>query len=176
MSKSDGVHDILGDIARGNLESLEALLEKAELKEKEAMGKVLRREKRSRDGDLGVERTYFYQISHSPLQYIRNAYCIYISPLFLVYSLTIFTSSLKQSSYVTLEPNAGGAGAWEGPSWRWNGDGEGAFCVSSSQSFMMMIVDMVFPKEVESASSQVARRVDHGNERKKRESFLQAYR
>ena len=43
MSKSDGVHDILGDISRGNLKSLEALLEKAELKEKEAMRKVLER-------------------------------------------------------------------------------------------------------------------------------------
>jgi len=40
--KVQGVHDILGDIAKGNLSSLEALLEKAELKEKEAMRSLVK--------------------------------------------------------------------------------------------------------------------------------------
>ena len=76
MSKSDGVHDILGDIARGNLESLEALLEKAELKEKEAMGKVLRRERSAHATEISASNVrlfFLLNFTLTSLQYIRNA-------------------------------------------------------------------------------------------------------
>ena len=67
MSKSDGVHDILGDIARGNLESLEALLEKAELKEKEAMGKVLRRERSAHATEISASNVRIFSIKFHTL-------------------------------------------------------------------------------------------------------------